>query len=113
MSLNLLNSKYSNYSSIALSSNISSTYFNNNDLCITLLIKNIGKQLKKYNVAENLPPQLELALSKKLKYLPFTYHISYKNLQNFDISSPYKINNSFNYNSVNLQPKKSRLLKLS
>jgi len=111
MSLNLLNSKYSNYSSIALSSNISSTYFNNNDLCITLLIKNIGKQLKKYNVAENLPTQLELALSKKLKYLPFTYHISYKNLQNFDISSPYKINNSFNYNSVNLNTQKESFAK--
>ena len=47
MSLNLLNSKYSNYSSIALSSNISSTYFNNNDLCVTLLVKNIGKTIKK------------------------------------------------------------------
>ena len=44
MSLNLLNSKYSNYSSIALSSNISSTYFNNDDLCVTMLVKNIGRQ---------------------------------------------------------------------
>ena len=106
MSLNLLNSKYSTYSSVALSSNISSTYFNNNDLCVTLLVKNIGRQLKKYHVSENLPTQIEVALSKKLKYLPFTYHISYNNLQNFDVSSPYKLNNSINYNGVNLQPQK-------
>ena len=64
MSLNLLNSKYSNYSSIALSSNISSTYFNNDDLCVTMLVKNIGRQLKKYNVSENLPTQIEVALVK-------------------------------------------------
>lgn len=106
MSLNLLNSKYSTYSSVALSSNISSTYFNNNDLCVTLLVKNIGRQIKKYHVSENLPTQIEVALSKKLKYLPFTYHISYNNLQNFDVSSPYKINNSINYNGVNLQSQK-------
>ena len=111
MSLNLLNSKYSSYSSIALSSNISSTYFNNDDFCVTLLVKNIGRQLKKYNVSENLPTQIEVALSKKLKYLPFTYHISYNDLQNFDVSSPYKLNNSFNYNGVNLQPKKESFAK--
>lgn len=111
MSLNLLNSKYSNYSSIALSSNISSTYFNNDDLCVTMLVKNIGRQLKKYNVSENLPTQIEVALSKKLKYLPFTYHISYNDLQKFDVSSPYKRNNSFNYNGVNLQPKKESFAK--
>ncbi len=103
MSLNLLNSKYSTYSSVALSSNISSTYFNNNDLCVTFLVKNIGRQLKKYNVSENLPTQIEVALSKKLKYLPFTYHISYNNFQRFDVSSPYKLNNSINYNGENLQ----------
>ena len=68
-----------------------------------MLVKNIGRQLKKYNVSENLPTQIEVALSKKLKYLPFTYHISYNNLQNFDVSSPYKLNNSINYNGVNLQ----------
>ena len=106
MSLNLLNSKYSTYSSVALSSNISSTYFNNNDLCVTLLVKNIGRQIKKYHVSENLPTQIEVALSKKLKYLPFTYHISYNNLQNFDVSSPYKLNNSINYNGVYLQSQK-------
>ena len=106
MSLNLLNSKYSTYSSVALSSNISSTYFNNNDLCVTLLVKNIGRQIKKYHVSENLPTQIEVALSKKLKYLPFTYHISYNNLQNFDVSSPYKLNNRINYNGVNLQSQK-------
>ena len=112
MSLNLLNSKYSTYNSSALSSNISSTYINNNDLCVTLLVKNIGRQLKKYNVSENLPTQIEIALSKKLKYLPFTYHISYNNLQNFDISSPYRrLNTTFNYNGVNSQLQKESFAK--
>lgn len=107
MNLNLLNSQYSNYSSFAISSNLSSTYFNNsNNLCFTILVKNIGRQLKKYNRSENLPTQIEIALSKKLKYLPFTYHISYNNLQEFDISSPYKLNNTFTYNTINSQPQK-------
>ncbi len=111
MSLNFLNSKYSNYSSSAFSSNISSTYLNNNNFCMTLLVKNFGRQLKKYNISENLPTQIDIALSKKLKYLPFTYHISYNNLQNFDISSPYKLSNRFNYNNVNLLSQKESFAK--
>ena len=48
--LSLLNSNYESYNSLALSSNIATTYINmNKKMASTLILKNIGKQLNKYN----------------------------------------------------------------
>lgn len=92
--INLLNSNYSNYSASAVFSNISITYYNsNNRFASTLLLKNLGRQLSSYtDEKETIPFEIQFALSKKLKYLPFRYHICYTHLEHFNISSPYKLN---------------------
>ncbi len=55
---------------------------------ISLVARNAGKQINGYlpNQTEPLPFQLSLALSKKLKHLPFRYSIVYSRLDRYDLS---------------------------
>ena len=112
--INLLNSYYSDYSSFAITSNLSTTYFHaQKEISSTVLIKNIGRQINFYNQQEDIPFQIQWAISKKLAYLPFKYHIAYTHLQNFDISSPYKLNTFTNVVTGNLEIQEENMFKTS
>ena len=91
--LKLLNSIYDVYNAFALSSNISTTYFNEEkNFTSTLLIKNIGRQVNYYSsIKETFPLEAQFAISKELAHLPFRYHLSYNDIMNFNIKSPYKL----------------------
>lgn len=100
---NFFNSQYESYTSTAIYSNISLTY-DNNTFVSTLLCKNLGRQLDPYtNKRENLPLNIQFSLSKQLKYLPFRYVITYNYLNQFDISSPYKLNYQTNFETGELE----------
>ena len=77
VNLNFINSKLEQYSSIGLSSNFALSYFNDErKLCISVLAKDFGRQLKSYtNTKEKLPFQLKMGLSKELAHLPFRFSI--------------------------------------
>ena len=77
INLKFLNSNYDSYSSYALTSNVSSTYFNNDKtFTTTLLLKNLGKQINSYfSFQEEVPFEIQFGLSKKLEHLPFRYSI--------------------------------------
>jgi hypothetical protein len=113
LNLNLLNANYDTYNSFALSSNISSTYFNKErSLSTTLLFKNIGRQLNAYSSErENLPFEVQFAISKELNHLPFRYHITYNSINNFDIRSPYKLKNQTNIETSLLEIKQESIAK--
>ena len=101
---NFFNSKYESYTSTAVYSNISITYNNNNNFVSTLLCKNLGRQLDQYsNNIEDLPLNIQFSLSKQLKYLPFRYVITYNYINQFDISSPYKLNSQTNFQTGELE----------
>ena len=93
VNLKLLNSNYDVYNALALSSNVSATYFNQDKrFTSTLLVKNIGRQVNYYSsVQERLPGEVQFAISKELAHLPFRYHLSYNNIMNFNIKSSYKL----------------------
>lgn len=111
--LNLLNATYDTYTSFALSSNISSTYFNpKKRFTSTLLFKNIGRQLNTYGSEnESLPFEVQFAISKELAHLPFRYHLTYNNINNFDIKSPYKLTNQTNIETGDLEIKEESIAK--
>ncbi|MBO98254.1 MAG: hypothetical protein CMD34_05120 [Flavobacteriales bacterium] len=112
LSLNLLNSNYYIYSSLAISSNIGVTYLNlKKNFISSLLVKNLGRQLTTYNVNESLPFEIQFALSKKLAHLPFRYHITYTNLSRFDIKSPFKLKSQTNFETGNLEVKQETFAK--
>jgi len=91
--IKLLNSQLESYHSLALSSNVSSTYFNEeNDLSATLLLKNMGRPIKSYtSVSEDLPFEIQLGLSKSLQHLPFRYSLVLHHLNVYDISNDYNL----------------------
>jgi hypothetical protein len=111
--LNLLSSYYDTYTSFALSSNISSTYFNTEKkITATLLIKNIGRQLDSYAFEqESLPFEIQFSISRELKYLPFRYHLTYNNINKFDITSPYKLTSQTNIESGDLEIQEESIAK--
>tara|TARA_B100001758_G_scaffold243937_2_gene254534 strand:+ start:16522 stop:17505 length:984 start_codon:yes stop_codon:yes gene_type:complete len=113
INFNLLNSVYANYNSFAFSSNISSTYFHSEkNFTSTLLFKNIGRQLRFYSLErEKLPFEIQFALSKELKHLPFRYHLSYNKINQFDIKSPYKLMQQTNTETGELEIKEETIAK--
>tara|TARA_B100001250_G_C19747308_1_gene765968 strand:+ start:201 stop:1223 length:1023 start_codon:yes stop_codon:yes gene_type:complete len=111
--INLLNSIYDIYNAFGLSSNISSTYFNSDKrLSSTLLIKNIGRQVNNYSSSqEDLPFEIQFAISKELAHLPFRYHLSYNDIMNFNIQSPYKLTLQTNIETGELEIKEESIAK--
>lgn len=98
INLKFLNSNYDSYSSYALTSNVSSTYFNNDKtFTTTLLLKNLGKQINSYSsFQEQVPFEIQFGLSKKLEHLPFRYSIVLQHLNRYDISNDYSLNSFTN-----------------
>ena len=87
--LKLLNSNLETYNAMALSSNISATYYvQEKDFTCTFLVKNIGTTINSYtDINEELPLEVQFGLSKSLKHLPFRYSIILHHLNVYDISN--------------------------
>ena len=111
--INFLNSNYDIYHSFALSSNISLTYFHvEKHFTSTLLVKNIGRQLDVYIFEkESLHYEIQFAISKELKYLPFRYHLVYNNINKFNIRSPYKLISQTNPDTGELEIREESIAK--
>jgi hypothetical protein len=111
--INLLNSVYDTYNSFALTSNISTTYFNKEKrFTTTFLLKNIGRQLGSYaSEREKIPFDMQFAISKELAHLPFRYHLSYGNINKFNIKSPYKLIQQTNIETGELEIKEESIAK--
>ena len=92
--IKLLNSNLETYHAMTLSSNISTTYFNqSSNFSSTFLLKNIGKPIVNYtSKKENLPFEIQLGISKYLKHLPFRYSVVLHHLNQYDISDNYNLN---------------------
>tara|TARA_B110000438_G_scaffold120196_1_gene117334 strand:+ start:8595 stop:9620 length:1026 start_codon:yes stop_codon:yes gene_type:complete len=113
VNLSLLNSNYESYNALALSSNISSTYFNqDNDFTATLLVKNIGKQIKSYtSIREEIPLDIQFGLSKKLDHLPLTYSLVFHHLNKYNISNNYSLSSFTNNETGEMEIKDESIAK--
>lgn len=85
--LNYIFSSLDDKSSQALSLNTGISYANPiKNFGISLVFKHIGFQVSPYNnIHENLPFEVQLAYSKKLKHLPLIYHIGIQHLEKWNI----------------------------
>ncbi len=113
VNIRLLNSNYESYQALAILSNVSSTYFNKEkSLTTTLLLKNIGKQIKSYTSIEEIVPfEVQLGLSKKLDHLPLRYSIVLRHLNKFDISNDYSLNSFTNNETGEIEYRKESIAK--
>ncbi|MGB0931598.1 MAG: type IX secretion system protein PorQ, partial [Chitinophagales bacterium] len=95
MNLKMIFSNLEVYSSTGLALDMGLTYFNEESMfSAALVVKNMGTQLSTYNgTKEDLPFDVQLGVSQRLKHLPFRFGITAHHLQKWDIR----------YNDPNLQ----------
>jgi hypothetical protein len=88
MNLKLISSNYEKYNSFGLSTDWAAAYHDSaRRMTATLLIKNIGFQLKPYisGNRDPLPFEVQLGFSKRLKHVPFRIGVVAHNLQRFNM----------------------------
>ena len=81
--------------SYGIAADLASTFISkNNSFAAALVFKNMGAQIKTYsrNINELLPFEVQLGVSKKIKYAPIRIIFNLKNLQNWNLISFQKIN---------------------
>lgn len=86
--LKLVYSGYESYHSFGFATDVAASYYNaKRRLSLTLMVKNLGSQLKPYTPGryEPLPFDLQLALSQRLAHLPVRYHISLHSLYRWNM----------------------------
>ncbi|MFN7119389.1 MAG: type IX secretion system protein PorQ [Saprospiraceae bacterium] len=86
--LKFITSRLETYNSIGFSSDIAATYADTaNRFVATIVFKNVGSQISTYTEDnfEPLPFEIQVGISKRLRYLPFRFSIIYHNLQDWNI----------------------------
>lgn len=86
--LKLITSSLENFSSFGVASDIGLSYkFDHWNLVVSGVVRNLGFQIKPFNeIREDLPLEVILGVSQKFKKLPFRWHITIENLQEWNIA---------------------------
>lgn len=82
-------SQYDKYSAFAIAADAAVGYYRKSaDFSATVMLKNIGRELKTLSGGEKspLPFQAMIAFSKKLKHAPFRFHLAYEYLNRWDLT---------------------------
>jgi opacity protein-like surface antigen len=75
--------------SVGLGTDLAATYHNSKkDLAVSFLARNAGRQISREapGEMESFPFTTEIAVTKRLKHLPFRYSITYHHLEKFDLT---------------------------
>lgn len=86
--LKLIFGAYDIYKSSALAADFAITYKDSvSNFSSGFIFKNLGYQIQPFDqIRENLPFEIDFAIAQKLKHAPLRYHITYQNLQQFDLT---------------------------
>ncbi len=87
LNIKAISSSLETYNSFGLAVDLAAMYQDTaSNFAITFLTKNFGSQLSTYqDKQENLPFEMQIGLSKRLKHLPFRWSIIYHNLNTWNI----------------------------
>jgi hypothetical protein len=88
-SIKAITSRFETYNSYGLAADLGATYQDTaSRLVIGFVIKNLGSQLTTYtgDNFEALPFDVQLGISKRLKYMPFRYTFTFHNLHRWNIT---------------------------
>jgi len=83
-----ISSRLEQFTSFGVATDIGITYKNEySNLIISAVVRNLGFQLKPFNeIREDLPLEVIFGISQKLDKLPFRWHITLENLQEWNIA---------------------------
>jgi hypothetical protein len=84
----LISSSLENFTSFGVATDLGISYINERqDLIISGVIRNLGYQIKPFNeIREDLPLEIAIGISQKYRKLPFRWHITLENLQEWNIA---------------------------
>lgn len=82
-----ISSQFEAYNSVGIAGDVAAMYSDTSkNFTATMVFKNIGTQLTKYNEnKEPLPYDVQIGISKKLKYLPLRFSVIANNLQRWNV----------------------------
>jgi len=86
--LKVISSQFDVYQSLGLAADVAAFYTDTTkNITATFVVKNIGTQLTTYSddERERLPFEIQVGISKRLRYLPFRFSIIYEHLQSWNI----------------------------
>ena len=87
--LKMITSRFESYQSAGISADLAAMFHDTSRLInVTFLMKNIGTQFSTYTEGnrESLPFEMQVGISKRLKYLPFRLSIIYRYLDKWNIT---------------------------
>jgi hypothetical protein len=102
MNLKLINSLIDTYSSFGVAVDFAALYRHSNERTLfTLVVRNLGTQLKSYNGnKESLPLQINFGVSSKLEHLPLLWYMNIENLQQWNVAVPNPTNGEVDIEGV-------------
>jgi|TARA_B100001093_G_scaffold510257_1_gene575758 hypothetical protein len=105
LNIKFIASLYEQYSSYALGSDLSLTYFDEQkQFGGYILLSNIGTTIKSYNNYSNynnkLPFNSVIGFNSKLKHAPLRFHISYNHLHKWSFNNDFNSSESLNFNTI-------------
>lgn len=87
--LRLATSRFETYTSVGMAVDVAATYFDTaGNFTAALVFRHIGFQFSPYweeGERESLPFEIQIGISKRLKYLPFRFSVIYTNLQRWNL----------------------------
>ncbi len=110
-SLKLIYSNFYNVNSYGFLADFSFTYeIKKNRILYSLLMKNLGSQIKSYDKRENMPFELKMGLTSRLENAPFRISILLNHIEDWNLfyernldSNENSILNDYNNNSINIR----------
>jgi hypothetical protein len=96
INLKLVYSAYEKYSALAMAVDLGVNYYNpNNDLSLSLVFKNLGGQLKRFNDIHNpLPWDIQIGYSQSLALAPIRFSVTARHLNRWSLPYPASDNQS-------------------
>jgi len=85
--LKFVYSSFDIYNSYGIVADVAATYHSANHTTISLLVRNIGRELKSYESGyeRTIPMEIQLGMSRKLEHLPLRYNILLHDLQRWNL----------------------------
>lgn len=102
-------STYETYNSLGIATDVAASYYNSQkQISLSLLVKNIGSQLKPYTYRnfEPLPFDIQLAFSQRLEHIPIRYHITLHSLYKWNMAYIGDDNPLLEIDGISGNPKK-------
>jgi len=86
--MKLLYSDLEAYHSLGLAVDVAGSYFPDKNTCMSLLFRNVGRQLTSYTTREvqPLPFEIQFGVSRRLAHLPFRFSILLQHLERWDLT---------------------------